>query len=248
LLLASTSFAGHAAHHYKENYKGEAMPCPVELMIKDGFYVGLQGGLDSYRVKNEVAVLDPNGPFAIAMDPVLSAVGPVGGLFVGWGMYFDQYYNAYLGLEIFGNWTGAHTDFEEATASPDLRMLNTSVKAKSNYGIDVLPGVKVNNASLFYVRLGYNWARINVSQDFIDGADSAANDSVETKKTRGGFHYGVGIETTFWDNWSVRGEYTHTGFSKVSGESSSTSTSIMSSEFMPSDNQFMLGLLYHFTI
>ena len=153
LLLASTaSFAGEK-HHYKENYKGEALPpCPVELMIKDGLYVGLQAGYDSYRVVDDAVFTGP--VIAAAIDPRLAVTGAVGGLFIGYGKYFDQYYNAYLGLEIFGNWSGAHSSSDLTVATvTDTLSYNTSVKVKDNYGIDVIPGIKINNGFIVLCKI-----------------------------------------------------------------------------------------------
>jgi len=252
LLLASTT--SFAAGNYKENYKGEAMPCPVELVLKDGLYLGLQAGYDAYRIASDVntdvaeTLVDSDDTSILALDPRLAANGAVGGLFIGYGKYFPEFYNAYLGLEIFGNWSAARTDYELFNvangAAPDRELYETTVKAKNNYGISVLPGVKLNNATLFYVRLGYNWARFSVDETFTDGFASATAASVEDSETitKGGFQYGVGIESTFMDSWSVRAEYNHTGFSKFSTDEP------FDTDIAASDNQFMLGLIYHVTM
>jgi len=63
LMLATTTSVAFAAKNYKGegNFKGEAMapaavPCPDVPSLKDGFYIGLQGGYDSYRVKDRRAI------------------------------------------------------------------------------------------------------------------------------------------------------------------------------------------------
>lgn len=271
LLASTTSFAGHHKG-YKENYKGE-VPCPVELVLKDGLYVGLQAGYDSYRSVYEAEgtsdeflddqLMDPTGIsftplFAFSADPRINSTGAVGGGFIGFGKYFDTFYNTYLGLEIFGNWSGAQSDMEVAVAGPGfavnnpagagilpLDILQTSIQVNSNYGISVLPGIKLNNATLFYVRLGYNWANIETEENLGTNLAAAINAttnagtwiSASQSNTIGGFNYGVGIESTFYDNWSVRAEYAHTDFNSL--------TSDFGSEFTAADNQFMLGLIYH---
>lgn len=266
MLLVSTATFAHKG--YKENYKGE-VPCPVELVLKDGLYVGLQAGYDSYRnaYDTEEFLFDqeidattalPTPLFALSADPVFNSTGAVGGGFIGFGKYFDNFYGLYLALEIFGNWSGAQSDMEVFAAAPGLAaanpagvgvlpldVLQTSVEVNSNYGISVLPGIKLNNATLFYVRLGYNWANIETNESL--GVNMAAAPSATTlagttisasqSNTIGGFNYGVGIESTFYDNWSVRAEYAHTDFNNL--------TSDFGSEFISADNQFMLGLIYH---
>jgi opacity protein-like surface antigen len=243
LLASTTSFAGG---NYKENYKGEAMPCPVELVLRDGLYIGLQAGYDAYRLATDFDSSVLAAPIVgdlgvVTADPRLAANGAVGGLFIGYGKYFPEFYNTYLGLEIFGNWTAASTDFEVTpiTAAGLVDFLHTDVNVKNNYGISVLPGVKLNNATLFYVRLGYNWARFDYDETFTTGLGTVApvTATSDANSTKGGFQYGVGIESTFMDGWSVRAEYNHTGFGKLSTD--------FDTEVAPSDNQFMLGLIYH---
>lgn len=266
LLASTTSFAAHKG--YKENYKGE-VPCPVELVLKDGLYVGLQAGYDSYRTVADVdgfdgllssvspITLSPDA-LALSTDPRINSTGAVGGGFIGFGKYFENFYNTYLALEIFGNWSGAQSDSEVFVGSPSspvnpagvpyVDVLKTSFQVNSNYGISVLPGIKLNNATLFYVRLGYNWA--NVEGNVTVGANMAATPnatlnqgvyrSASSSDTIGGFNYGVGIESTFYDNWSVRAEYAHTDFNSVSAD-----TLFSDNDFSTADNQFMLGLIYH---
>lgn len=263
LLASTTSFAAHKS--YKENYKGE-VPCPVELVLKDGLYVGLQAGYDSYRVVDQIGQNDTfwydeqltpalvSSPlFGMRNDPRLNSTGAVGGGFIGFGKYFDTFYNTYLGLEIFGNWSGAYTDWEnyityQATAPVGYDIYRSSFQVNSNYGISVLPGVKLNNATLFYVRLGYNWANVEaeeaVATNMAVAPVPARNigdwTSYSDSETVGGFNYGVGIESTFYDNWSVRAEYAHTDFNSF--------TTTFNNEFTAADNQFMLGLIYHITM
>lgn len=252
LLLASTTSFAHA--NYKENYKGEAMPtCPVELVLKDGFYVGLQGGYDMYRIVDDTPdegfLLDPDGDHAISLDPRVFAGGAVGGGFIGYGHYFNEFWGIYLGLELFGNWSGAETDYELQVADVAGGVLSnndfykSSFRVKSNWGIDVLPGIKLNPATLFYVRLGYNWANVTVDETFTSNVGTPEAVTVTSDgdgDNTGGFHFGVGIESTFYDNWSVRAEYTHTDFNDF--------TTDFTSEITPAGNQFLLGIAYHFNM
>lgn len=252
LLLASTTSFAHA--NYKENYKGEAMPtCPVELVLKDGFYIGLQGGYDMYRIVEDVPddgfLTNPDGDRAISVDPRVFAGGGVGGGFIGYGHYFGEWWGAYLGLEIFGNWSGANSDYELEIADnasgvlSEFDLYKANFQVKSNYGIDVIPGVKLNPATLFYVRLGYNWANFDVDESFTSDLGTPArltNTSDGDSQSQGGFHYGVGIESTFMDNWSVRAEYTHTDFNEFDTD--------WDSDISPGGNQFLLGVIYHFNM
>jgi len=97
-----------------------------------------------------------------------------------------------------------------------------------------LPGMKLNDTSLGYVRLGWNWANLKSKESMTGGA------SANKSNTSNGFVWGVGVETLLVDNWSVRTEYSHTYYSNF------TSGGAFATKFSPSDNQFMVGVLYHF--
>lgn len=241
LLFASTASFAHAKESYKGGYKDQ-IPCPT---LNDGFYVGLAAGYDSYRVAQDIFInlseLDPDLGLAesVSRDPVLNATGVVGGGFLGYGKYFSQLYNTYLGLEIFGNWSGAQTDSEDKfTNAGGSSVIKNEINIKNNYGISVLPGIKLFNTALLYVRLGYNWSNIEVKEIFKDEDGDVV--SFKDTNTPGGFNYGLGIEAGFMENWSVRAEYTHTDYNDFDTD--------LGTEITPADNQFMFGVIYHFNI
>lgn len=193
LALSSASFAANAkGDGYKgENYKGEAMaPCPQPLTLNGGFYIGADVGYDMYQAEHEFSAT--NG-VNVSDNPTLSASGWAGGLFAGYGMYFNDAW--YLGAEVFGNWSGAdtsHTLSTNSTATTTLGIINNAEFSSSgNVGVDVIPGMKLNPATLAYVRLGYNWADL-------EGQNTVTVDGTALPKTtdsdwEGGFHWGVGI-------------------------------------------------------
>ena len=252
LVLASTSSlaAGYKAENYKgEVYKGEA-PCPVEPSLKDGFYVGAQVGYDMYRVKNEIDVVDGDGD-VLSTNPTLSAHGWAGGLFLGYGKYLDQFY---LGGEIFGNGSGAKSssDTDVGTAAGELLSVDTDIKIKSEYGVSLLPGIKVNNTSLLYLRVGYNWAKLDHDVDAtgIPASGIPYSLSDDESSTVHGWSGGVGIETLLADNFSVRAEYTYTKYNNASNgdddDFATLGTAAVASDLDHlADNQFMLALVYH---
>lgn len=240
LLATTTSFAG-TTNYKGENYKGEP-PCPVEKGLLGGFYLGVQGGYDIYRTNVEVAAAAADGD-TVTGEYRLSSPGWVGGGMVGYGLYLDQWY---LGAEIFGNGSGAEgsanmafTDHDGA----DSMTAEQEVEVTANYGIDFMPGYKINNHTLVYGRLGYNWARVKVEDDVtIHGVEVAGGDDDETS-TVGGFHWGVGMESMVYENFSLRAEYTYTKFRHLDSDDDDSGSE---TEFTPADNQFMVGLLYHF--
>ncbi|MDR3477163.1 MAG: outer membrane beta-barrel protein [Gammaproteobacteria bacterium] len=233
LLLATTS--GFAAN-YKGDYKGEAAPCPAcqpVNVLKDGFYVGAQVGYDSYRVRENVGIA--SGVSALSANPVINSTGFVGGLLAGYGQYFNSMY--YLGGELFVNTSGAsQSNNATFTSGATVAQTNTKFTVGTSWGIGLLPGIKVNDSTLVYIRLGYNQARLKGRQNY-----TLAGVTAGTSKNnwQGGFNYGLGMETAIYPNLSLRTEYSHTNYNSFNNNLSGT-------KFNPADNQYMLGLIYHF--
>lgn len=220
VLVATTGIASAKHASYKgENLKGEA--CPPPPMLMGGFYVGGSVGYDSYRTR-----LSFDNGVDESFSLPLSANGWVGGLFLGYGQYFT---NWYLGGELFGNYSGAQgtitaTDIDEGTAK-------VRAEARGSWGLALLPGVKLSDTLLLYLRGGYTWTNFKNEVE-LNGVDVGSSSN-----NRGGWAYGLGMESLIWDNWSLRGEFTHTQFKSQSNVFASAHTS---------DNQFMAGVVYHF--
>lgn len=228
LLIAST--ASFADGNYKgESYKGyKDMPCPQLPRLKDGFYLGAQVGYDSYRARvNTTTTL---GADVVSINPPINAVGFVGGLLAGYGQYVNEMF--YLGGEVFVNDSGA-----ESSTNVTVNGLTATSKVTANlgYGVSLLPGYKLNDESLLYIRLGYNWSQMKIQ------GSSPTGGSASRTNTVGGFNYGLGLESLIYQNWSVRTEYTHTNYSSFSASTANIATTVS-----PADNQFMLALIYHF--
>lgn len=228
IILASTTGLALAKSHHKgeADYKGEA-PCPAPVMLKDGFYLGAQAGYEAYRVRQSFS------GSGISFNPVVAPTGWVGGLFIGYGQYLSDLF--YLGGEIFGNVSGAETRNSIGIAGiGGVTTASNKVQVNGNYGLALLPGIRLNNTSLGYLRLGWNWASIKTTNNaFVPGVGTAHSSNTHTAN---GFDFGLGIETLVYDNWSVRTEYTHTWFNSFSRGGAN---------YSPSDNQFLLGAVYH---
>ena len=226
--VASVSFAGHAAN-YKDTYK-DAVPCPALPSLMGGFYVGAQAGYDAYRLHSSLTTATSSSSTSGSLT------GWVGGLFVGYGQYFSDYY--YLGGELLGNYNNNSQTLLSANDSAGNSEFLTG-KAKGTWGISLLPGIKMNETTLGYLRLGYDWTNFQLnSSATVAGVGSFSSSK---SSTQGGFDFGLGLETLVYQNWSVRTEYNHVWYSSINSSSGSTSGSMS-----PSDNQFMLGAVYHF--
>jgi len=243
VLLAATT-ACFAGSYKGENYKGEApAPCPTPLTLKDGFYLGAQLGYDSYRIRDDVTAINAAGTISESTNPAVNATGWVGGIFGGYGQYFNEWY--YLAGELFVNTSGASTSTTTTHVNTLIgtSSVYTKVSVGTSWGVSLLPGLKLNDASLLYVRLGYNQADIKGQASGV--VTSLGVGSTSKTTWRGGFNYGLGLESTFYPNWSVRTEYTHTNYGSFSN-SAVVAAGSTSASYSPSDNQFMLGLIYHF--
>jgi outer membrane immunogenic protein len=240
LLLTST--AGFATNYKGEaGYKGEAMPapCPQPLVLKDGFYLGAQALYDSYRtrVTSAATVVGAGAAVSSASTFSLASNGWGGGIFGGYGMYFNNLY--YLAGELFVNGSSASQSDSTilTTAAGAASSTNGRVSVGASWGVSVLPGLKLNDSTLGYIRLGYEEAKIRGQQSFTTTVAGGATVAGNKNNWQSGFEYGVGIETAVYQNVSVRGEFDHTSYSSFSSNVSS---------FNPSDNQYNLGLIYHF--
>lgn len=235
LALASSSPA-LAATHYKPTYKSEerfALPSlPVHRCknLNDGFYAGGSVGYDMYNV-NVNTNLTFNG-VAIGGNPPVSAMGFIGAVMGGYGIYLADVY--YVGAELFANSSSAAANITN-TNSSSTYVYSTKFTAGTGYGLSLLPGFKVNDSSLFYLRFGYNWTRLKGEESVIVGP---ASESTSRAGWQSGFNYGLGIETAVHKRISVRGEYTYTSYDDFVSPYKTT--------WSPSNNQFMLSAIYHF--
>lgn len=230
-LIAAAANAAFADKIYKDEaiYKGvTALPCPS---LMGGFYLGAQLGYDAYRLGHTIT--GPGGSFSLDN----SLTGWVGGLYLGYGQYFNDQF--YLGAEVLGNYNG-NNDVIAAGSDDDGDSFSRTYRARGSWGIVVIPGIKLNPASLGYLRLGYIWTDLRQNTTIVN--DGGAPISLSNDRTIGGFDFGVGIETLLCANWSVRTQYDHVWYSNKT-TSSVDGTSV---KLKPSNNQFTVGISYHF--
>jgi opacity protein-like surface antigen len=224
--LALASATAVAGNHYKGDYSAEQYSSALSL--KDGFYVGAQLGYDSYKFNSSNSTVLLGVPASVNLST--NATGFVGGILGGYGMYFNSLY--YLGGEIFFNNSGANE-----SSSAALGNLNYTEKTAAGfgYGISLLPGLKVSNTALLYIRLGYNGAYLQANE-----RASTSTASVYTGNNwtwQNGFNYGLGLEAAVYQNLSMRTELSHTDYSSINDS--------FGMSFNPSNNQLMFSIVYH---
>lgn len=224
-------------------------PCCTSPGLKDGFYLGAGVGYDSYKLRHNRSLFTSNGITFESSSRDRNATGWMGGLFAGYGMYFQNVY--YLGAEVFVNDSAAQSS--ESTQTLSIPGLGTTLSTDStqnvnvSYGVSLLPGYKINCDTLAYIRLGYTRARFKDQENGSSFGSSLYDGS--NSQWFNGYTYGLGLETAVACNLSLRGEYTHTNYNSQTNTFTSAVidgvTFSSSSKVSPSDNQFMLSLIYH---
>ncbi len=242
ILASTTSFAMHHGKMHKEvehenykaeNYKAEVPPpCPPVRVLLDGFYVGAGVSYDSYRFNNSFNAVDAVDGDSLSFSNNTSVRGWDGDINVGYGRYWDTFY---LAGEVHGVISGADGSSNISVVEDGERAsANSNVKARGSWAVSILPGMKLNDSTLAYIRLGYIQTDFKASGSVtVDGATASASNS----KWKGGFIGGVGMETWIADNVSLRGEYQYSAYSNFSNTFG---------KVKPSNSSFTLGLGYHF--
>jgi len=206
---------------FAQIYKGQMAPCPPPKRLKDELYVGVGAGYDAYRIRQSFDILD-SAAVTRSGNPVLSANGFQGSIFAGYGRYFGWFY---IAGELLANYTEAQTHFSTGP-------YNTNISLRTSYGASLLPGIRLGDQSLLYGRLGY----IRTYLKSVEGGTTAGN--ATDSNWENGADLGVGVETLLIGNLSLRAEYNHIFYNAF--------TTPLSTRISPSNNQFVLGLVYHF--
>jgi outer membrane immunogenic protein len=181
-----------------------------------GLYVGLNGGYHVGRYDNAaVAPGAGDGP-----DGTSGRTSPAGGVFGGQIGYNWQVMPTWLlGVEGDFQWTGgkdsgcfgecgpasgAGDDF--VTVESKLKWLGT---ARGRLGW-------IHNDYLWYITGGGAWGRVETTVTGFDLDTTAAPiGTVSQSKTKGGWTFGGGVETRFWQNWSAKLEYLYVDLGTV---------------------------------
>lgn len=202
-------------------------PCAVPTLMS-GSYIGVQLGYGPYRVRN--SILTP-GASTLTSNLVASANGWAAGALMGYGTMMNPWF--YLGGEIFIVANNFDQNFSTANGPGSTTYTNLTGNGPT-YGIGLLPGIKLTESTLTFIRLGWNRVVIKTFETVTGSASS------NTSKTMDGLVFGIGMETLIFTNYSLRGEFDHMYFSSYN------TAGPYNTLVNPSSNQFMMSLLYHF--
>jgi opacity protein-like surface antigen len=209
-------------------YDGTDDCCPVERISVHslrGFYLGAEGGYDSYNTLNNLVITDD-----FSGNVRSNATGVMGNLFGGYGYLFPN--NFYLGGEAYLGTSNANS---KTTFNNFPIMYTGTMSAGTSFGFNFMPGVKINNGPLIYVDLGYNRTEFKTKQS-ITGIMPRYDTNFSTWSN--GIHYGLGVETPIYKKLSMRFEVDHIDYGSFTDSTTGT-------KYSPYDNQAKLGLLFH---
>lgn len=216
------------------------------MTLQDGIYVGLQAGYNSLSA-NQKQYTRNNDLFTTPYSTRLSTNAWSGRAVVGYGQYILKT-PIYLGAEIFAQ-NNNHAEMKTtAIDNTTSRSVFTSITANRSYGVAFLPGLKLNNATLGYLRLGYTNTNFEFKADSLPFIAGNAIYATSRSKNSGGFTFGVGLESLVYENVSIRGEFMHTRYASFSSSkfTSSDSDTNLLYTLTPAINEYDLGVMYHF--
>lgn len=127
-------------------------------------------------------------------------------LSVGYGALVSQ--SVYMAGEIFGTAGTANVS-------------DNGLKSTYGYGVSFIPGVMISDHTMGYARIGAVRTRFTPT-------------GLSNRSVTGG-QLGLGLQTSLMQSWDLRGEYTYTAYSSLSGVSGS-----------PRSDEFTVGLVYKF--
>lgn len=197
--------------------------------LHDGFYVGIEAGYDSYKMRTNINTM-AGGISVFQQTPDLDAVGLSYTLVGGYGRVFDN--PLYLGAEVYYNNSQANTSQNVGILNGQVGIYNIKSLALGSYGLSLTPGVKLGDTALLFLKGGYTRveAKTYETSAFL-GVNNAQSNGVN------GINFGLGFEVDMYKNWSVRGEYTHVNCENF--------TTRVGTRITPSNNQFMFGVFFH---
>lgn len=161
-----------------------------------GLYAGVEGGFDNYEVKvDDIDISYLTGFESTGSFDGLSGNGAMGGVFAGYHLGGSG--STFFAVEGFAQLSDASMSI---SATDGVDTISASIRAKESFGVAAKAGVKVNNATGLYARVG--WLSTNFETKINDGVDT-----YKESETEDAIQYGAGLETMVSDNISLRAEY-----------------------------------------
>lgn len=194
-------------------------------MAADGAYVGGALGLNLTTFK----LTDPASAVThfTNREPTLGALA-------GYGQTFNDI--LYLGGEAFVNGGSASTSTKTIFNGTQTAKLASTY----NYGIDLMPGLKVTPSTLVYGKVGLSENRFKLTENLAPGVGSGVSGTAQENRLGG--RLGLGAQTDLTSNLAIRGEFVHTAYRSFTAPSNAG----FQNSIKPSTNTATVGLVYTF--
>jgi opacity protein-like surface antigen len=203
----------------------------------DGFNSGIGSACSWFTIKERLNASVPSATI-FKTKTFINPSGVSGNAFVGYGKTLRGKY--YLGSEMFVNLINASQEIHNVLSGPDGDLVfSTNVRIGKNWGINFLPGYKLNPKTLFYTRWGCVWTffqeRQNASFNGRSFFDTGVNKYVL------GASFGFGLMKIISKNISLRLDYNYAYYGSIFNDHwLPFSAWTVESHLSPSSNQLAL--------
>jgi outer membrane immunogenic protein len=202
------------------------------------FFMGAEAGYQNIDMQDSYGYSDEFIQTGSSTDFSMSGVS--GGIFAG--MKFNVNNSFYLAPEVnFGtsNASGGRSG-SSSNIFGDSDSYSYEFEAGTSYGLGLLAGFNVTEATSIYGRLGYQRTNFELTESFsnsFSGSESTSGD-----EDLNGVRYGVGIETALTPVVALRLDWSQTQYSDYS------ETNEFGEKFTldPTESQFQVGVSYRF--
>lgn len=202
------------------------------------FFVGAEAGYQN--IDMEASLSASNNTFQYGGSEDYSMSGVSGGIFAG--MKFNVNNRFYLAPEVNLGTSNAKggISYSESDISGYSYSESYELEAGTSYGLGLLAGFNVTEATSIYGRLGYqrtNFELTESSFNSFSGSESFSGD-----EDLNGVRYGVGIETALTPVVALRLDWSQTQYSDYSYTTEFDEKATLD----PTESQFKVGVSYRF--
>ena len=188
-----------------------AIAAPAQAAKFDGGRIEVRGGWDAVKLNGEVSTTTP----ALSAKDHKTESGFGLGLEAG----YDYMVHSSILLGVYAGVDFSSADFCKTTFGGDEACL----KAGRDWSIGVRAGMPVADNFLIYLKGGYSNGNLEAKYHDVDGFVTVnpplnppvAIGSIDTSKSTGGIHLGVGGEMTFGSNIYGKVEWVYTNYSNA---------------------------------
>ena len=212
---------------------------------KGGFYAGIQGGMTNLNTKYDITDYENSPPGRARYEGGTSFL--TGGGMVGYHFSLKKFY---VETELYALYQNAKL---RIVTDGGWNILSISVKKQDVYGAAALMGIPLFDAlsqTSAYLRLGvetgaYKFSIVNPHTPGFSFTNTDGNKS----KQLSSFAPGIGLKTFLMENLFLRAEYTYVRARSVTLTTYTNSAgraSPITHKFTPTEQRFMLSVVYQF--